>query len=108
VESAFDAQPDLGGKRVFLFAGIARPEGFAATVRALGARIAGTKWFRDHHLYTGRELGELRELAGGAVLATTEKDLVRIEQPGEIVAVRVDLRIVKGEDVLERALGEVL
>jgi tetraacyldisaccharide 4'-kinase len=108
VESAFEAQPDLRGKRVFLFAGIARPEGFAATVRALGGEITGTRWFRDHHLYTGRELRELRALAGGAVLATTEKDLVRIEQPGEIVAVRVDLRVVKGEDVLERALAEVL
>jgi tetraacyldisaccharide 4'-kinase len=108
VESTFEAQPDLSGKRVFLFAGIARPEGFAATVRALGGDIAGTRWFRDHHLYTARELRELRERAGGAMLTTTEKDLVRIEQPGDVVAVRVDLRVVKGEDVLERALCEVL
>ena len=108
VESVFEAQADLRGKRVFLFAGIARPEGFAATVRALGGEIAGTRWFRDHHLFTARELRDLREMAGGASLATTEKDLVRIEQPGGIVAVRVDLRVVKGEDVLERALGEVL
>jgi tetraacyldisaccharide 4'-kinase len=108
VESAFEAQPDLRGKRFFLFAGIARPEGFVATVRALGGEISGTRWFRDHHLYTARELRDLRERAGGAVLATTEKDLVRIEQPGGIVAVRVDLRVVKGEDVLEHALEQVL
>jgi len=33
---------------------------------------------------------------------------VRIEQPGEIVAVRIDLQILGGEDALDRALGEVL
>src|SRR5882762_9912223 len=108
VESAYDGRGDVRGKRVFLFAGIARPDSFLATVRALGGEIVGTQWFRDHHLYTTRELARLREVAAGALLVTTEKDLVRIEQPGEIVAVRIDLRIMGGEDVLDRALGEVL
>lgn len=108
VESAYDGSPELRGKRVFLFAAIARPETFAATVRDLGGEIAGTRWFRDHHPYTARELLDLRQRAAGALLVTTEKDLVRIEQPGEILAVRVDVRILRGGDVLERALGEVL
>jgi tetraacyldisaccharide 4'-kinase len=108
IESAYDGQADLRGKRLFLFAGIARPESFAATVRGLGGEIAGTRWFRDHHLFTSRELANLRETAGNAQLVTTEKDLARIVTPGGIVAVRVDVRILRGEDVLDRALGEVL
>jgi len=108
VESAYVGRGDVRGKRVFLFAGIARPDSFLATVRALGGEIVGRQWFRDHHLYTARELARLREAAAGALLVTTEKDLVRIERPGEIVAMRIDLRILGGEDVLDRALGEVL
>jgi tetraacyldisaccharide 4'-kinase len=108
VESVYDGRAAIRGRQVFLFAGIARPDGFVATVRGLGGEIAGTRWFRDHHLYTARELLHLRERAAGALLVTTEKDLVRIEQPDGIVAVRVDVRILRGEEVLERALGEVL
>jgi len=108
VESAFEAHADMRGKRVFLFAGIARPESFEQTVRGLGADVAGTRWFRDHHLYTAAELRALRDAARGALLVTTEKDLVRIGEPGGIAAVSVDLRVLSGEDALERALREVL
>jgi tetraacyldisaccharide 4'-kinase len=102
VESAYEAEPDLRGRRVFLFAGIARPERFAATVRALGAEIAGTRWFPDHHLFTARELEEIR--SSGALPVTTEKDLARIERPEGMVAVRLRMRILRGEDLLETAL----
>ena len=108
VESAYQADASLRGKRVFLFAGIARPESFLATVKALGADVAGVRWFRDHHLYTRTDLDEIRRRAEGALPVTTEKDLVRIAQPGGIVAVPVATRVLRGEDVLERALGEVL
>jgi tetraacyldisaccharide 4'-kinase len=108
IESAYEGQADVRGRRVFLFAAIARPESFVATVSALGAEIAGTRWFRDHHLFTPVELADLRRQAVGALLLTTEKDLMRIADPGDIAAVRIDVRILRGEDVLERALGEVL
>lgn len=102
VESAYTAQPDLRGKRVFLFAGIARPDRFAATVRDLGAEIVGTRWFPDHHSFTPRELAQVR--AAGALPVTTEKDLVRIARPEGIVAVRLEMRILRGEDALRSAL----
>jgi tetraacyldisaccharide 4'-kinase len=102
VESAYTAQPDLRGKRVFLFAGIARPDRFAATVRDLGAEIVGTRWFPDHHSFTARELAQVR--AAGALPVTTEKDLVRIARPEGIVAVRLEMRILRGEDALRSAL----
>jgi tetraacyldisaccharide 4'-kinase len=108
VESAYEGRADLRGKRVFLFAGIARPDSFVATVRELGAEIAGTRWFRDHHPYGAAQLAQLRQLAGGAQLVTTEKDLVRIAVPGGVVAVRVDVRILRGEEALDRALEQVL
>jgi tetraacyldisaccharide 4'-kinase len=108
VESEYAARADLRGKRVFLFAGIARPASFEATVRALGAEIAGARWFRDHHAYGAGELSELRRAAGDASLVTTEKDLVRIERREGIAAVPVEVRIRAGEDRLDAALGAVL
>jgi len=109
VESEYAAAaPGLAGKRVFLFAGIARPASFEATVRGLGAEIAGARWFRDHHLYTQYDLQQLRREAAGALLVTTEKDLVRIEQREGIEAVPVEVRILRGEDALDSALEAVL
>src|SRR5258706_7952298 len=108
VESDYAASADLRGKRVFLFAGIARPASFEATVRALGAEIAGVRWFRDHHRYGAYDLASLRREADGALLVTTEKDLVRIEQREGIAAVRVEVRIRAGEDRLDAALGAIL
>jgi tetraacyldisaccharide 4'-kinase len=106
VESAYSAQPDLRGRRVFLFAGIARPERFLLTVRGLGAEIAGTRWFPDHHRFTERELAEVR--SAPALPVTTEKDLARIARPDGIAAVRLEMRILRGEEALEGALGAVL
>ena len=108
VESEYATAADLRGRRVFLFAGIARPSSFEATVRALGAEIAGSRWFHDHHLYTQYDLQALRRDAEGALLLTTEKDLVRIEQRQGIEAVTVNVRIRRGEDALDAALGAVL
>ncbi len=108
VESDYAASADLRGQRVFLFAGIARPAAFEATVRGLGAEIAGRRWFRDHHLYTKYDLQRLRREGGDAQLLTTEKDLVRIEQRQGISAVTVEVRILRGEDALDAALGAVL
>ncbi|HVZ28126.1 MAG TPA: tetraacyldisaccharide 4'-kinase, partial [Rhizomicrobium sp.] len=69
---------DLSGKPVFAFAGIGRPEKFVATLRALGAEIKATQFFPDHHPYTPAEIATLKSSAGGTMLITTEKDLVRL------------------------------
>ena len=105
VESAWEVRDaDLRGEKLFLFAAIARPEGFAQTVLALGATVAGTRWFRDHHSFTAGELEALRREAKArdARLLTTEKDFVRLEDPQDILPLPVDLRILSGADVLER------
>jgi tetraacyldisaccharide 4'-kinase len=84
----------LAGSRVFAFAGIGRPEKFVATLRGLGAEIAGTRDFPDHHPYSTGELAELRRAADreGARLVTTAKDFVRVP-----VAARADIEVLEVE-----------
>jgi tetraacyldisaccharide 4'-kinase len=90
------AAAPLIGREVFAFAGIARPEKFYATLRRVGAQIVATRDFADHHPYTQREVDALIEESRGrgALLATTEKDLVRLSarQARSVVALPVTLR----------------
>ncbi len=74
------AAAPLIGREVVAFAGIARPEKFYATLRRVGAQIVATRDFPDHHPFTPRQIEALIEEAGrrGALLATTEKDGVRL------------------------------
>jgi tetraacyldisaccharide 4'-kinase len=90
------AAAPLIGREVVAFAGIARSEKFYATLRRVGAQIVATRDFADHHPYTQREVEALIEEARGrgALLATTEKDLVRLSarQARSVVALPVTLR----------------
>ncbi len=71
----------LSGTRLLAFAGIARPEKFFATLRAIGAEVVERRAFPDHHTYTAIEAQAL--LADARVknlrLATTEKDRARMQ-----------------------------
>lgn len=62
------------------FAGIARPEKFFASLKALGAPVIAEHSFADHHPFREEELEALRAEAAqrGARLITTEKDWVRL------------------------------
>ncbi len=85
----------LAGRKVMAFAGIGRPEKFFATLTGLGAELAETRAFPDHHPYSAGDLRDLRERAQalGADLVTTEKDAVRLtleQRDGiEVLAVAV-------------------
>ena len=68
----------FAGKPVFAFAGIGRPEKFAAALEAGGATITGRCFFADHHFYGEDEILQLKTAAVGAMLVTTEKDFVRL------------------------------
>jgi tetraacyldisaccharide 4'-kinase len=70
----------LTGVTVFAFAGIGRPEKFFASVRRLGAAVAGEMPFADHHRYTAKDAALLLEKATSlnARLVTTEKDFVKL------------------------------
>lgn len=102
---------DLVGKKVVAFAGIGRPEKFFATLQDMGAVLAATHAFADHHLYRETELGRLAAEAGdqGAALVTTEKDLVRLTPPWRqrIRALAVDI-VWEDRAALMRVLARVL
>jgi tetraacyldisaccharide 4'-kinase len=74
--------------RVFLFAGIARPERFETDAASTGTSVVGRELFPDHHRYQARQVERLMVRArdaGAEALATTAKDAVRVEGlvPGE-------------------------
>jgi tetraacyldisaccharide 4'-kinase len=67
--------------RVFLLAGIARPERFERDAASSGAEVVGHAFFADHHSYRAKEIERLEEearRAGAHALGTTAKDAVRL------------------------------
>ncbi len=72
--------PDLAGKRVLAFAGIADPAKFYRTLEGLGAQIVAQRSFPDHHYFTEDEVADLVREADrqGLVPVTTAKDAVRL------------------------------
>ena len=75
----------LIGERLLAFAGIADPGKFYASLGELGAEVAQTRDFPDHHPFTDGELAELIDAAAKAklILATTRKDAVRLATGSE-------------------------
>jgi tetraacyldisaccharide 4'-kinase len=71
----------LAGRKVLAFAGIGHPEKFYASLREIGAQVATTRSFADHHSYSAAEAAELMETAkrDGLLPVTTEKDLARMQ-----------------------------
>lgn len=72
--------PGLRGKRVLAFAGIGRPEKFFKTLADLGAIIAATEVFPDHHRFSEADALRIAGRARGSKLVpvTTAKDMVRL------------------------------
>ncbi len=86
--------------RPVAFCGIARPRNFLLQLRTAGVEPAAEAIFRDHHLYTERDISDLVKLkerseAGGFV--TTEKDAVNLGRyittlnPLAVIPVKMDL-----------------
>jgi len=71
-------------KRVMAYAGIADPSKFFNSLESVGAEVAERRSFADHHRYGVQECRDLMEQAekAGLMLATTEKDFVRLNQAG--------------------------
>jgi tetraacyldisaccharide 4'-kinase len=70
----------LAGRRVLAWAGIGRPEKFAATLAALGAEVVDLVAFADHRMLDEADAEALLARAGasGLDLVTTEKDAARL------------------------------
>jgi tetraacyldisaccharide 4'-kinase len=70
----------LKGRRVLAMAGLGRPEGFFASLRALGAQVYGVP-FPDHHAYQVQEIEHQLRVArawGAEALVMTAKDEVNL------------------------------
>jgi tetraacyldisaccharide-1-P 4'-kinase/lauroyl/myristoyl acyltransferase len=91
-------------QKVFAFAALADNDQFFAALRAAGLDVAGTRGFRDHHRYTAADLASLKRDAGDAVLVTTEKDAVKIDDPS-ILAIGAQFDI--DEPLLEQIAAVV-
>lgn len=87
----------LDGHRLFAFAGIADPLKFYRSLEALGAELAGTRDFPDHHPFTAAEIAELEAAAKGLTLVTTRKDAARLA--GGNAAARAFLQRIEVLDV---------
>lgn len=102
---------ELRGKRVIAFAGIGNPESFRLSLEESGVEIINFIKFMDHHLYTASELQSLFQIASetGALLITTEKDLVRAEgrlPQGEIYTLNIEISI--EDEFFDRIFNQVL
>jgi tetraacyldisaccharide 4'-kinase len=101
---------DWRGLRALAFAGIARPEKFFETLRALGVELVAARSFEDHAPYDGRALARLEAeaRAARAQLVTTEKDMVRLPAGfrAQVLVLPVRLVLVEWEP-LERRLTEL-
>lgn len=74
---AFSPNMELPPQPVFAFCGIGNPEAFFADADRWGNVIAGHEVFRDHHLYSTRDIRAIEDQAkqaGARSLLTTEKD----------------------------------
>jgi tetraacyldisaccharide 4'-kinase len=87
------------------FCGIARPQSFFRALHQSGLEPAATVAFRDHHLYTERDIAtllRLRDQKKAAGFATTEKDAINLEAfaerlaPLHVVSVRMELHDAEG------------
>lgn len=118
VNSTSGTQPlaNLEGRPIGAFCGLGNPEGFRRTLHQLRLDVVGWRVFPDHHAYSRDDIESLRswarQLPKGAALATTQKDLVKIqlERLGDrdLWALQIRLAILKGKDVLEEKLQEAV
>ncbi|MDK9699916.1 MAG: tetraacyldisaccharide 4'-kinase [bacterium] len=82
----------MKNKTVFAFAGIAHPERFRASITALGVKVVGTQFYRDHHFYTHNDLTALEaqfRSSSAEYLVTTEKDYVKLPAVFRLLPVAV-------------------
>lgn len=67
------------GTEIFAFSAIGQPQQFYDFV-AHGYKLDSTKDYSDHHIYTQKDVEELKNLANGKTLVTTEKDAVKLRE----------------------------
>jgi tetraacyldisaccharide 4'-kinase len=93
----------LRGRKIASLSGIAQPESFEQSLVKLGAELAYTKRFADHHRFTQQEvlnvINRSKKRQADAIL-TTQKDAVRFPKLDRrdlpIYFMRVEIKILTG------------
>ncbi|MBI4682252.1 MAG: tetraacyldisaccharide 4'-kinase [Nitrospirae bacterium] len=86
----------LRNKQIYAFSGIANPAYFQSTLRSSGARIVEFMNFRDHHIYSRKDMDKIKSEALGLEIVTTEKDLVKLKEldiPDNLSALTIEFSI---------------
>ena len=97
--SSVRALAEIGTMPLFAFAGIARPETFAQTLRDLELNIVGFQGLADHVSYGQEQVAALYGQAGrmgAAACITTEKDMVKLHSFARdlpVYALRMEARL---------------
>ena len=117
VNSSQEHRPveDFRGKSVAGFCGLGNPEAFRRTLTDLGCTIAAWRTFPDHHAYQREDIEDLRtwakSLPADTIVATTQKDLVkiRLDRLGdrELWALKIELAVRSGGEHLDRAIDRI-
>ncbi len=104
------------GRPAAAFCGLGNPEAFRRTLEGMGLQVVAWRTYPDHHRYTRDDIESLRtwarELPADTVMATTQKDLVKIRldrlADKELWALRIQLQVQSGREELERKLSLVI
>ncbi|MEI7686651.1 MAG: tetraacyldisaccharide 4'-kinase [Planctomycetota bacterium] len=118
VNSAQEQKPAnaFHGQAVAGFCGLGNPDAFRRTLTDLGCDVTAWRTFPDHYAYARSDIEDLRAwaraLPAGAIVATTQKDLVkiRLDRIGEreLWALKIELAIRSGQEALDRLLEKTL
>ncbi|MCP3860846.1 MAG: tetraacyldisaccharide 4'-kinase, partial [Phycisphaeraceae bacterium] len=100
----------LAGRRVFAFAAIGRPSGFADTLTEAGAEIVGRRWFPDHHAYSADEHFEVVSAAekAEATPVTTSKDATKLPSNAAAWVVEAEMETTTTTRIAGRAHHKAL
>lgn len=104
-------------QRIAILSGIEDPMSFENTLSRLGAKVVYAARFRDHHVFTERDLKQVFDACEESrvrYLVTTEKDSYRLakllndeRQPTRVLTLRIEIRMDDEETFLERCLSAV-
>ncbi len=91
----------ISGKRVLALSSIGNPMSFETALKRLGAEVAASLRFKDHHWYSPTDMGKIREAARQSRaehIVSTEKDGVRLglvaDVPKDILLLEVELEMI--------------
>jgi tetraacyldisaccharide 4'-kinase len=105
--------PEIPPKPI-AFCGIARPQKFIEQLKAIGVEPSATRFYRDHHTYTEKDVGELaalREQNRADGFITTEKDAINLgplgAPLGPVTVASVVMELVEPADALDTILSVI-